>query len=119
MRRKRTTWAELHELHLRRIISLFGEWLLAVTVPRDVAPAAARPAARTVAAPPPADVVLQTRDLKRRLGLSETTIWRGVRDGRFPKPIRLSPGRIGWRESVIEAWLDEREPAGAARKRAR
>ena len=28
--------------------------------------------------------------------------------GRFPKPIKLSARRLAWRESDIDAWIDEK-----------
>ncbi len=37
--------------------------------------------------------------------LSYTSIWRLMRAGKFPKSIRISPGRVAWRASEIEAWL--------------
>jgi prophage regulatory protein len=51
------------------------------------------------------------RLLRERLGLSEATILRMRRRGQFPQPIRLSPGRVGWRESDIVDWLDARAEA--------
>lgn len=39
--------------------------------------------------------------------LSHATLWREIKAGRFPKQVRLSPGRVGWRVSDIRAWLDE------------
>ena len=44
-------------------------------------------------------------------GLSKTTVWRRVRDGDFPTPVRLgslATRSIGWREGEIEKWLDSR-----------
>ena len=40
--------------------------------------------------------------------LSKTTRWRMERRGEFPKRVRLSPGRIGWRLADIEAWISSR-----------
>ena len=40
--------------------------------------------------------------------LSRTTIWRAVRAGNFPAPIKLTPGRIGWFLDEIEAFLSSR-----------
>lgn len=37
-----------------------------------------------------------------------------VEQGDFPKPIRLSPRRIAWRDSDIEKWIEERAAAQAA-----
>ena len=41
-------------------------------------------------------------------GLSATTLWRLTRRGEFPKPIRLSSGVVGWLDSEISAWIEER-----------
>jgi prophage regulatory protein len=49
--------------------------------------------------------------VQERVGYSRTTIDRKVKDGTFPKPIKLSPGQggaIGWRASDIDAWIDAR-----------
>ena len=47
-------------------------------------------------------------DLKRVLkqtSLSRSTLYREVAGGRFPKPHRLSRGRVGWLCSEVEAWM--------------
>ncbi len=38
--------------------------------------------------------------------VSRQTRWRMVRAGSFPAPIRISAGRIGWRESDILKWVE-------------
>lgn len=40
-----------------------------------------------------------------RIPLSAATIYRMVKRGEFPKPRRISPGRKGWPESQIDAWI--------------
>jgi prophage regulatory protein len=52
--------------------------------------------------------VLSPRQVAAYLGLSLATVWRLVRSGRLPQPIRLSPNRCGWRRAEIDRWLDER-----------
>ena len=37
--------------------------------------------------------------------LSHATLWREIKAGRFPRQVRLSPGRVGWRASEINRWL--------------
>jgi predicted DNA-binding transcriptional regulator AlpA len=44
-----------------------------------------------------------------RLPLSANSIWRLTREGKFPQPVRLSPGTTAWRLSDIEAWEAARE----------
>ena len=44
-------------------------------------------------------------------GLSKTTIWRRVKSGDFPPPVRLgslATRSVGWREGEIKRWLDSR-----------
>jgi predicted DNA-binding transcriptional regulator AlpA len=41
--------------------------------------------------------------------ISSTTLWRQRRAGNFPKPIRISPGRVAWLKADIIAWLAERK----------
>ena len=33
----------------------------------------------------------------------------------FPKPLKLGPGSVGWRQAEIEAWLNRRERGGSDR----
>ena len=47
----------------------------------------------------------------QRVGLSPTTIWRERRAGRFPAPVRISPGAVAWLESDIDVWIAERAEA--------
>lgn len=39
------------------------------------------------------------------LPVSSATIWRWVRENRFPKPIRLGPGVTAWYISDIEEFI--------------
>lgn len=40
---------------------------------------------------------------------SHSTLWRHVKDGRFPKPIKLSSRVTAWRAKDIQAHLDHLE----------
>jgi prophage regulatory protein len=61
---------------------------------------------RSPAAPDPHTdpVFLNMRQLRARLGLGEMSIRRLVEQGRFPRPVRLSPQRVGWRVADVMAW---------------
>ncbi|WP_416311138.1 helix-turn-helix transcriptional regulator [Pseudomonas sp. W03] len=41
--------------------------------------------------------------------LSHATMWREIKAGRFPRQIRLSPGRVGWKASEISQWMNDPE----------
>jgi prophage regulatory protein len=62
---------------------------------------------------PADDTMLRTKDVLRLMGLSRSTLKRMVIDGRFPKPMRLSPRRLGWPARDVKAWLDAAESARA------
>ncbi|WP_082481234.1 helix-turn-helix transcriptional regulator [Pseudomonas sp. Leaf127] len=50
------------------------------------------------------DRYLKEAEVLQVTSLSHATIWREVKAKRFPKPIRISPGRVGWRASEIAVW---------------
>ena len=56
-------------------------------------------------ATPVDDTMLDMREVVRMTGLSESTIKRMFNDGRFPKPLHLSPRRIGWPARQVKDWL--------------
>jgi prophage regulatory protein len=60
---------------------------------------------------PSHDRILRPRELASYIGLSLATLWRLRRAGSLPEPIRLSPNCVGWRVSVIDAWLVARAAA--------
>jgi len=52
--------------------------------------------------------VLEFEALKgeKGIGFSRGQIWRRVRAGTFPKPIKIGANRNAWVEDEIEAWLE-------------
>jgi prophage regulatory protein len=60
---------------------------------------------RDIAAP---IAILDESKVEKLTSLSRTTRWRMERRGEFPKRVRLSPGRVGWRQAEIEAWIRSR-----------
>jgi len=45
---------------------------------------------------------LRLPKVQDRTGKSRSTIYKGVNDGTFPKPIKIGPRAVGWLESEIE-----------------
>lgn len=41
-------------------------------------------------------------------GISRATIYRLIKAGEFPKPLKLSKGIIGWTTKEIERWIRSR-----------
>jgi prophage regulatory protein len=52
-----------------------------------------------------ADSILRLPAVKARTGLSRSTIYLRVSEGRFPPPVALGARAVGWLESELEAWL--------------
>ena len=53
--------------------------------------------------------LLRMRQVLEQVPFSRTTLWRRVRAGDFPRPVRLGGPQsrvIAWRSCDIEAWLD-------------
>lgn len=64
--------------------------------------------------PTPVERLFTVQEVVKITTLSRTTIYRMLDAGTFPRPIHLSPNRIGWRASVIARWQAERSGDQAA-----
>jgi predicted DNA-binding transcriptional regulator AlpA len=53
------------------------------------------------------DTLVDIKEVRRRTGISESTIKRMVLDGRFPKPMRPSPRRVAWPGRDIDALVKQ------------
>ena len=49
--------------------------------------------------------ILRRKQVEERTGLSRSTIYLRVKEGTFPKQVRLGPRTVGWVESEINALL--------------
>ena len=63
------------------------------------------------------DRLVGAKERRRLVPYSDMHIWRLERAGKFPRRIKLGPGRVAWRLSEILSWIDERaaERDGPAR----
>lgn len=57
--------------------------------------------------------IISPREVIKKTSLSRSTLWRLARDKKsgFPKPIPLSPNRIGWVASEVDTWIASRSDA--------
>lgn len=53
-------------------------------------------------------IILRLPEVKARTGLSRSTIYARISEGRFPKSISLGDRAVGWLEHEIQEWLDTR-----------
>ena len=55
--------------------------------------------------------ILRLPQVMKRTGLSRSTIYLRISEGRFPQPISLGPRTVGWIEEEIDSWIEERVKA--------
>lgn len=48
------------------------------------------------------------KQIAQRLGISRATTWRWVKNGHFPKPIKISAGCTRWRLTDLEKWESDK-----------
>jgi prophage regulatory protein len=51
--------------------------------------------------------LLRITDVSNKTTLAKSTIWLKMSQGKFPKPTKLSDSINVWRESDIDAWIDQ------------
>lgn len=64
--------------------------------------------------------IIRKPELFARVGLSDATIWRLEKSGKFPRRVKLGGNSVGWLSDEFDAWLNARlenrvQLAGAAR----
>lgn len=52
--------------------------------------------------------ILRLPEVKSRTGLSRSTIYLRVKEGKFPEPVSLGERAVGWIESEVQKWLEEK-----------
>ena len=57
------------------------------------------------------DPLLTRREVETQCGLSTSSVYRLMRAGLFPEPIRIGIRAVRWRSSEINSWLTTRPRA--------
>ncbi len=52
--------------------------------------------------------MLRLPAVKERVGLSNSQIWKMVKDKTFPQPVKLSANISAWIDKEVENWIQER-----------
>lgn len=50
---------------------------------------------------------LKIKDVVEKVSLGQSTIYKMVSLGTFPRPFQIAPNRVAWVESEIDDWLIE------------
>ena len=57
------------------------------------------------------EALLRLAAVERMTGLSSSTIYRMMPEGRFPRPRRVGERAVAWLRSELVAWIDSLSPA--------
>jgi prophage regulatory protein len=49
--------------------------------------------------------LIRLREVRARVGLGTSTVYRYLAEGRFPRPVHIGGGRVAWVESDIDSHL--------------
>lgn len=52
--------------------------------------------------------IIRKKELFNLIGLSDTTVWRLERKGKFPKRLRLGAKSVGWRYTDVLSWIEKK-----------
>lgn len=58
------------------------------------------------------DTFYQTSDIMRITQKSRSTIWRWIRAGRFPKPMKIGPNSNAWTQEQLVSWVHVKKETG-------
>ncbi len=61
------------------------------------------------------DRLLRRQEVERCCQISRSTIYKLMRAGAFPEPLKIGPRAVRWPQSEIEAWLASRPRATGER----
>jgi len=50
---------------------------------------------------------LRITEVMKKTGIAKSTIWLWAKEGKFPKPIKLSPRITVWEEEEINKWMSK------------
>jgi predicted DNA-binding transcriptional regulator AlpA len=69
-------------------------------------------AANNFSSRPPAGFIRQADLVPGMVPFSAATLWRKVKSGEFPQPVKLSARVTAWRWEDVNDWMQSRVPAG-------
>lgn len=55
--------------------------------------------------------IIRKAELQSMLGISDPSIYRWEREGKFPKRLQLGGNSVGWLLSEVEAWINAKAEA--------
>ena len=60
----------------------------------------------------PRDRLIRLPEVENLIGCKKSTVYTMLKQGTFPRPIRLSARMVAWPETVVLKWLQDRIQEG-------
>lgn len=57
------------------------------------------------------DRLLRIEEVVHIIGISRNTVYRRIKEGTFPKQVRIGPNSVAWRQSDISVWMSAPQPS--------
>ncbi|CAH0649439.1 MULTISPECIES: helix-turn-helix transcriptional regulator [Pseudomonas] len=57
------------------------------------------------------DRFLRLDEVLHVTGIGRNTVYRRIREGTFPKQVKIGPNSVAWRQSDITQWMTSFEPS--------
>ncbi|MBK2451614.1 AlpA family phage regulatory protein, partial [Escherichia coli] len=54
------------------------------------------------------EMLMRRPQVEQTVGLSRSTLYAAIKNGDFPRPIRIGKRAVAWRSSEVESWLNYR-----------
>ncbi len=55
--------------------------------------------------------LLRKSEVLRLCALSRSGLYAKIKAGEFPRPVRLGPRAVAWREKEVRDWIESRPPS--------
>lgn len=52
--------------------------------------------------------LIRRPEVEKLTGRSRSSIYKGIEDGTFPKPVKIGQRAVAWPDSVIRNWIAEK-----------
>lgn len=59
------------------------------------------------------DPLLRISAVSALTGLGSSAIYQGMKNGTFPRRVRISARCVAWKQSDVRAWIESRRDAGS------
>ncbi len=56
--------------------------------------------------------LLRISEVVKTTGMGRSTVYRLVKENKFPRPVRLGARSSAWREDEVQAWMDSLPVSG-------